>query len=170
MQQCRPRDLKPRRHGAKENSTERQLIGDHRFEAARVRRNGGGGIRDLNRDGQGLSSALGGNSGAKGNAATFTGTDCLDGQVASPVPVTHVKAISQESIPTGHVAVEQYTAESSRTTHGAQECIDACRLFGRIICRALLGGPKTVAIPISSQTSRRLEPSRHLFLLSAHCL
>jgi ADP-ribosyl-[dinitrogen reductase] hydrolase len=39
-------------------------------------------------------------------------------------------------------AVERYSAESSRTTHGAQECVDACRLFGRMICRALLGLPK----------------------------
>src|SRR5262245_19633419 len=39
-------------------------------------------------------------------------------------------------------AVEQWAGESSRTTHGATECIDACRLLGRIICRALLGRPK----------------------------
>lgn len=39
-------------------------------------------------------------------------------------------------------AVECYAADSSRTTHGAEECIDACRLFARIICRALLGRPK----------------------------
>ena len=43
-------------------------------------------------------------------------------------------------------AIEQYAAESSRTTHGAQECVDACRLFGRIICRALLGRPKDEAV------------------------
>jgi ADP-ribosyl-[dinitrogen reductase] hydrolase len=35
--------------------------------------------------------------------------------------------------------VERWSAESSRTTHGATECVDACRLFGRIIARALLG-------------------------------
>ena len=39
-------------------------------------------------------------------------------------------------------AVERYAADSSRTTHGADECIDACRLFGRIICRALQGQPR----------------------------
>ena len=38
--------------------------------------------------------------------------------------------------------VEQFAGESSRTTHGARECIDACRLLGRIIGRALLGEPK----------------------------
>lgn len=42
-------------------------------------------------------------------------------------------------------AVERYAGESSRTTHGAEECIDACRLLGRIICRALLGKPKDEA-------------------------
>jgi len=37
---------------------------------------------------------------------------------------------------------ERYGAESSRTTHGAMECIDACRLLARIIHRALEGKPK----------------------------
>ena len=39
-------------------------------------------------------------------------------------------------------AVERYAGDSSRTTHGARECIDACRLLARVICRALLGGCK----------------------------
>jgi ADP-ribosyl-[dinitrogen reductase] hydrolase len=39
-------------------------------------------------------------------------------------------------------AVETHAALSSRTTHGAAECVDACRLFGRILCRALSGMPK----------------------------
>lgn len=38
--------------------------------------------------------------------------------------------------------VERFGAESSRTTHGATECVDACRLFGRIICRALRGNTR----------------------------
>ena len=38
--------------------------------------------------------------------------------------------------------VERQAGESSRTTHGATECVDACRLLGRIICRALLGRSK----------------------------
>ena len=42
--------------------------------------------------------------------------------------------------------VEQFAGESSRTTHGTRECIDACRLLGRIICRALLGKPKDEVI------------------------
>jgi len=39
-------------------------------------------------------------------------------------------------------AIEHYSGASSLTTHGAPECIDACRLFGRIVGRALLGQPK----------------------------
>jgi ADP-ribosyl-[dinitrogen reductase] hydrolase len=39
-------------------------------------------------------------------------------------------------------ATIRYSAESSRTTHGAPECIDACRLLASIICRALSGASK----------------------------
>ncbi len=43
--------------------------------------------------------------------------------------------------------VEKYAVKSSQTTHATRECIDACRLFGRMICRALLGySKKEVAI------------------------
>lgn len=35
-----------------------------------------------------------------------------------------------------------YSAESSRTTHAAAECLDACRLFGAVLVRALHGGAK----------------------------
>jgi ADP-ribosyl-[dinitrogen reductase] hydrolase len=41
------------------------------------------------------------------------------------------------------VLAEHYSAESARTTHGAPECIDAARLFGRILVRALQGYSKT---------------------------
>jgi ADP-ribosyl-[dinitrogen reductase] hydrolase len=37
---------------------------------------------------------------------------------------------------------QRYAGESSRTTHGAAECIDACRLFAGMICRALGGQSK----------------------------
>lgn len=43
-------------------------------------------------------------------------------------------------------AIEHYAAESSLTTHGATECVDACRLFGRILGRALLGQPKEAVL------------------------
>jgi ADP-ribosyl-[dinitrogen reductase] hydrolase len=39
-------------------------------------------------------------------------------------------------------ACECYSGESSRTTHGTKECVDACRLFGRMLCRALAGSSK----------------------------
>jgi ADP-ribosyl-[dinitrogen reductase] hydrolase len=39
-------------------------------------------------------------------------------------------------------AVIRYSAESSRTTHGAPECVDACRLLAGIIFRALSGASK----------------------------
>ncbi|MEP0899719.1 ADP-ribosylglycohydrolase family protein [Nodosilinea sp. FACHB-13] len=37
----------------------------------------------------------------------------------------------------------QFSGESSRTTHGAPECIDASRLFGNMLFRALSGASKT---------------------------
>lgn len=36
-------------------------------------------------------------------------------------------------------AAEHYAAESSRTTHGAAECVDASRLMARMLVRALAG-------------------------------
>ncbi len=39
-------------------------------------------------------------------------------------------------------ACERFSGESSRTTHGAGECVDACRLFGRMLCRTLAGSSK----------------------------
>ncbi|MGD2122647.1 MAG: ADP-ribosylglycohydrolase family protein [Gemmatimonadota bacterium] len=43
------------------------------------------------------------------------------------------------------------TAESSRTTHGTEECLDACRLFGLHLHRALAGKTKEeiLAPPVS---------------------
>jgi ADP-ribosyl-[dinitrogen reductase] hydrolase len=38
--------------------------------------------------------------------------------------------------------VLNYCAESSRTTHGAAECLDACKLFGDMLCQALAGNTK----------------------------
>lgn len=35
-----------------------------------------------------------------------------------------------------------FAAESSRTTHGSDECIDACRLYSRYVLRALAGEDK----------------------------
>lgn len=36
----------------------------------------------------------------------------------------------------------RFAGESSRTTHGARECVDACRLLAAVLCRALDGRPK----------------------------
>jgi ADP-ribosyl-[dinitrogen reductase] hydrolase len=38
--------------------------------------------------------------------------------------------------------VVHYSVESSRTTHGAQECLDACHLLGEMLFRALDGADK----------------------------
>jgi ADP-ribosyl-[dinitrogen reductase] hydrolase len=47
-----------------------------------------------------------------------------------------------------------YSAESSRTTHGAAECIDACRLFGGILARALQGAGKEEVLMVDAPTFR----------------
>ena len=39
-------------------------------------------------------------------------------------------------------AAAHYAAQSARTTHGAAECLDASRLFARILTRALAGAAK----------------------------
>jgi len=43
-------------------------------------------------------------------------------------------------------AAVRYSGESSRTTHGAPECLDACRLLAGIICRALSGASKEMVL------------------------
>jgi ADP-ribosyl-[dinitrogen reductase] hydrolase len=48
----------------------------------------------------------------------------------APVPIRYMQDAKQ--------AVE-YSGEQSRTTHGAKECVAACRLFGEILVRALTG-------------------------------
>jgi ADP-ribosyl-[dinitrogen reductase] hydrolase len=47
--------------------------------------------------------------------------------------------------------VLHYCAESTRTTHGAAECLDACRLFGDMLFRALGGADKEAILLVSSQ-------------------
>jgi ADP-ribosyl-[dinitrogen reductase] hydrolase len=41
-----------------------------------------------------------------------------------------------------HYSAVKYAGESSRTTHAAPECMDACRLLAGILFRALAGGGK----------------------------
>lgn len=50
-------------------------------------------------------------------------------------------------------AIWHYSVESSRTTHGAAECLDACRLLGNILYRALNGASKD-EILIGTQSKR----------------
>jgi ADP-ribosyl-[dinitrogen reductase] hydrolase len=51
----------------------------------------------------------------------------------APVPMFYAK---------DHDAAVNYSAESSRTTHGAAECLDACRLLGSQLVRALSGASR----------------------------
>lgn len=51
----------------------------------------------------------------------------------APVPLFYYPDIDE---------AERYAAESSRTTHGAAECLDASRLFARMLVRALCGESK----------------------------
>ena len=43
-------------------------------------------------------------------------------------------------------AAVHYSGESSRTTHGAVECVDACRLFGAMLWHAINGATKEVIL------------------------
>jgi ADP-ribosyl-[dinitrogen reductase] hydrolase len=51
----------------------------------------------------------------------------------APVPMYYVEDLTQ---------VSHFSGESSRTTHGAQEAVDACRLFGVMIALTLRGESK----------------------------
>ena len=51
----------------------------------------------------------------------------------APVPMCFARDLGQ---------AVRHSAESSRTTHGAEECIDACRFFGAMLVRALTGATK----------------------------
>ena len=57
-----------------------------------------------------------------------------------------------------HEAILHYSAENSRTTHGALECIEACRLLGGIIAQALKGGTKEQVL-LESQAGSFQAPS-----------
>lgn len=46
--------------------------------------------------------------------------------------------------------VEEMSALSSRTTHAALECVEACRVFGVAISRALMGNPKRTVLDLSN--------------------
>ena len=68
----------------------------------------------------------------------------------APVPMYYAEDI---------VLATDMSGESSLTTHGAEECIDACRLFGGMLVTALNGGSKRdiLGIRISDASSRIAE-------------
>jgi ADP-ribosyl-[dinitrogen reductase] hydrolase len=55
----------------------------------------------------------------------------------APVPMAYMNNLEK---------VAHLSGKSSCTTHGAQEAIDACRLFGVMLARALRGEPKTAIL------------------------
>jgi ADP-ribosyl-[dinitrogen reductase] hydrolase len=55
----------------------------------------------------------------------------------APIPMAYVNDLEQ---------VAYLSGESSRTTHGAQEAVDACRLFGVMLALALRGQPKAAIL------------------------
>ena len=62
--------------------------------------------------------------------------------------------------------VQDMAALSSQTTHGAPECLDACRVFAVALSRALRGLPKEKvldlgAIPVESPKVRALAAANH---------
>jgi ADP-ribosyl-[dinitrogen reductase] hydrolase len=61
----------------------------------------------------------------------------------APVPMFYVN---------DNAAAVQRSVESSRTTHGAQECLDACALFGELLVRALQCESKEQLLQGSEQT------------------
>lgn len=92
------------------------------------------------------------------------GNGCL--MRLAPVPMAFFGDIEQAT---------HYAAESARTTHGAAECLDASRLFGRMLHRALAGAAKADilladdAYPFASESIRRLaeggytgKPAEHI--------
>ena len=63
------------------------------------------------------------------------GNGCL--MRLAPVPMAYFGDIDQAG---------EYSAESARTTHGALECVEASRLFGRMLHRALAGNDKVAIL------------------------
>lgn len=54
-----------------------------------------------------------------------------------------------------------YAAESSRTTHGAQECVDACKLYALMLVKALDGKSKDEILSSAGSTELDLSPKIH---------
>ena len=69
----------------------------------------------------------------------------------APIPMFYYPDIEQ---------AVAFAAESSRTTHGADECIDACRLYSRQLLAALAGEHKENLL-----FADRLSATKNLFLI-----
>ena len=52
----------------------------------------------------------------------------------------------------------QYAGESSRTTHGAQECVDACKLYACMLIAALAGKAKSEILFGDTNIQMNLSP------------
>jgi len=68
------------------------------------------------------------------------GNGCL--MRLAPVPMAFFGDIDQAG---------DYSAESARTTHGALECLEASRLFGRMLHRALAGNDKAAILSADAE-------------------
>jgi ADP-ribosyl-[dinitrogen reductase] hydrolase len=61
----------------------------------------------------------------------------------APIPMFYYQDIT---------LAEHYAAESSKTTHGSPECLDACRLLARMICHAFAGKTKQEILMCDSES------------------
>jgi ADP-ribosyl-[dinitrogen reductase] hydrolase len=75
----------------------------------------------------------------KGPGDPFSGS--ADPQSADNGSLMRLAPIPMFCFPDRECAVEM-SAESSRTTHAAAECLDACRLFRRMLCAAPARGER----------------------------
>ncbi len=84
-----------------------------------------------------------------GSKDLFTaGNGCI--MRLAPVPMFFFENVEEAVLQSG---------ESSRTTHGASECVDACRLLGLLLHRALSGLPKEdILAPVPTLPGGPLEP------------
>lgn len=55
--------------------------------------------------------------------------------------------------------VREFSAESSRTTHAATECLDACRLLGHILHEAIVGADKSTLLALGHRQGSFQPPS-----------
>lgn len=66
---------------------------------------------------------------------------CTDRQSAGNGCIMRLAPVPMFCFP-DETAAKHYSAESARTTHGAEDCVEASRLFGGMLCRALAGRSK----------------------------